>query len=113
MSTSSEVVPTPSRDAKNNPRRSLKIVADVFAIVFASLPLLLRVLMDTFDRFTGGQSWVFMDQNHLVVCAAICLASVVGLWLASLVINIIGVIRLRILSIVGLLLNIASFVAMA
>lgn len=106
--------PTTSCVAHNRPRRTpLRLAVDVFAIVFAALPMLLRVLLDTYDRITGGQSWVFIDQNQLVVVAAICLALVVGLWLASLVLNIIGVFRLRALSIVGLILNIASLVAMA
>ena len=106
--------PVNSCEAQTKPHRSLaRRAIDVFAIVFASLPLLLRGVLEITERASGGQTLGFIEQNGLVGFAMIFMVALVSLWLASLVINIVGVSQIRASSIVGVLLNIASLVAMA
>ena len=87
---------------------------DFFAIIFASFPLGAILTEKTFGLTIDG----FMESIphefvlHVALMALISILSTLLLWLISLVINIRGAFKLRPISIIGVLLNVASLVAM-
>lgn len=96
--------------SSNLPKRTytrFRLLVDVFALIFAILPVSINVLEYYVDKgvFIDSaplwQLWVFL----------ICLLLMLLLWLVSLVINTAGAFRLRPVSIFGLLLNIVSLIA--
>ena len=104
--TSHEPLPT-------RPYTRFRLFLDIFAIAFASLPLVVVILEKMKVVALGPED--FLDDKaplSLGFAYLCCLLSVLLFWLVSLIINIAGTIKLRPVSIFGFLLNVASFIAM-
>ena len=92
----------------------MRLALDFFAIIFASFPLGAILTEKTF----GFKSEDIIDSIPPEFVAPVALMAIVSilstllLWLISLVINIRGAFKLRPISIIGVLLNLASLVAM-
>jgi hypothetical protein len=95
----------PPHPATEKPRRSLAgkfCLLDAVALLGAVAPIVFRFAFDLL--------FVWQDDSQIVVPLVVFLL-VMCWWLVSLVINLIGAVRFRIVSIVGCLMNVASFVA--
>ena len=91
---------TPATSSEPLPKRSytrFRLLLDCFAIAAAAYPLVFRVIVDVWD----------ISPPHYIVGISL-LVSLVLLWLVSLVVNAAGAFRLRLISFVGLLLNVLS-----
>lgn len=87
---------------------------DLFTIIFASAPLGVRITEEAFGlTINGFKESIAPGFERLAALMFVCsIISLALLWLISLVVNIRGALKLRPLSIVGVLLNVASLVAM-
>jgi hypothetical protein len=105
--------PATSREPlPKRPYTRFRLFLDVFAIVFASLPLIL--ILEKMKVVALKPDDLLDDKSPLSLALAYlcCLLSVLLFWLVSLIINIVGTVKLRPVSIFGFLLNVASFIAM-
>jgi hypothetical protein len=79
-----------------------RLLLDVFAIVFAIFPIGFRITIDVVP---------YHDFERVFLPIAVLFLLTMLLWLVSLVINIVGTVKTRPVSIIGVLINIASFIA--
>jgi hypothetical protein len=95
-----------------NPR--VQQAMNVFAIAFAPVPLTMRVVEETLDLSINS----FMERVPPVLERPVALMAIISillaclLWLISLIINIRGALKLRVMSMIGVLLNVISLIAM-
>jgi hypothetical protein len=108
----SPAIPSDRRTPRTNPR--LKLALDIFAIIFASFPLVAILTEKTLGRKFDDFKKNIPDALVVPVALTFIVTILVALlfWLISLIINIRGTLKLRPVSIIGVLLNVASLVAM-
>jgi hypothetical protein len=95
--TSNEPVP-------RRPYTRRRLILDVFAILFSTLPLLTKgfvALLLTEDAYDGLQSYRAIIIYFVVL---------ILMWPISIILNIIGCIRCRMISVFGLVLNVAMVI---
>lgn len=108
----SPAIPSDRRSVWANPR--VQWALDVLAIAFSPVPLGMRIFEETLGLSIDG----FMESVPPVLVVPVALMAIISillaclLWLISLVINIRGALKLRMMSMIGVLLNVISLIVM-
>jgi hypothetical protein len=108
----SPAIPSDRRSVWESPR--MRLALDLFAIFFASFPLVAILTEKTFGLTIDGFMKKVPDElvGPVALTAIVTILAALLFWLISLIVNIRGAFKLRPISIVGVLLNVASLVAM-
>jgi hypothetical protein len=98
--------PIAALDLSKRPYTRFRLFLDVFAIVFAVVPLIADLVFYELDLAPAD------EQPMVVVVAAYgCVFVITAGWIVSLALNTVGAFRGRVVSFVGLVLDFASMSA--
>jgi hypothetical protein len=95
--------PSVPAEPVRRPYTRIRFIVDLLALVFAGLPLVVDVAL-----LGVGVDDV---RESLQLIFLVFLLAVIALWFPSLIINIVGALKRRPIPIIGLLLNVASLIA--